>query len=106
MGEYVLRVELLGQIDTWASDLGSERIFWLNDMAGTGKSTISRTVAQKFADKGDLGASFFFKWGEGDHGHAEFFITTIAAQLVRKLPTLAPHVQMRSRPTQLSLGKL
>ena len=45
-GEYVLRVELLRQIDTWASDLGSECIFWLNGMAGTGKSTISRTVAQ------------------------------------------------------------
>jgi hypothetical protein len=92
-GEYVLRVEILRQIDTWASNLGSECIFWLNVMAGTGKSTISRTAAQKLTDKGDLGASFFFKRGEGDRGHAGFFITTIAAQLVQKLPTLAPHVQ-------------
>lgn len=87
------RVELLRQIDTWASDLGSECIFWLNGMAGTGKSTISRTVAQNFTNKGDLGASFFFKRGEGDRGHAGLFITTIATQLVRKLPSLAPHVQ-------------
>ena len=87
------RVELLRQIDTWASDLSSECIFWLNGMAGTGKSTISRTVAQNFADKGDLGASFFFKRGEGDRGHAGSFIATIAAQLVQKLPSLAPHVQ-------------
>jgi hypothetical protein len=87
------RVELLRQIDTWASDRGSERIFWLNGMAGTGKSTISRTVAQNFADKGDLGASFFFKRGEGDRGHAGLFIATIATQLVQKLPSLAPHVQ-------------
>ena len=87
------RVELLRQIDTWASDLSSECIFWLNGMAGTGKSTISRTVAQNFANKGDLGASFFFKRGEGDRGHAGLFITTIATQLVQKLPSLAPHVQ-------------
>jgi hypothetical protein len=87
------RVELLRQIDTWASDQGSECIFWLNGMAGTGKSTICRTVAQNFADKGDLGASFFFKRGEGDRGHAGLFITTIATQLVQKMPSLAPQVQ-------------
>jgi len=58
------RVGLLHQIDNWAGDPDSERIFWLNGMAGTGKSTISRTVAQKFADKGELGASFFYKRGE------------------------------------------
>ena len=61
-------------------------------MAGTGKSTISRIVAQKFADKGDLGASFFFKKGEGDRGHVRLFIITIATQLVQKLPSLTPHV--------------
>lgn len=62
-------------------------------MAGTGKSTISRTVAQNLADKGDLGASFFFKRGEGDRGHAGLFIATIATQLVQKIPSFAPHVQ-------------
>jgi hypothetical protein len=62
-------------------------------MAGTGKSTISHTVAQNFADKGDLGASFFFKRGEGDRGHAGLFIATIATQLVQKIPSLAPQVQ-------------
>jgi hypothetical protein len=50
-------------------------------------------VAQNFTDKGDLGASFFFKRGEGDCGHVDLFITTIATQLVQKLPSLAPHVQ-------------
>jgi len=62
-------------------------------MAGTGKSTISRTVAQNFADLGFLGASFFFKRGEGDRGRAAMFFTTIAAQLVQRLPSLAPHVR-------------
>ncbi|PQE03932.1 vegetative incompatibility HET-E-1 protein [Rutstroemia sp. NJR-2017a BVV2] len=87
------RAELLRQIYSWAGGGGSERIFWLNGMAGTGKSTISRTVAQNFADKGELGASFFFKRGEGDRGHAGMFFATIATQLVQQLPSLAPHVK-------------
>ena len=62
-------------------------------MAGTGKSTISRTVAQSFADRGLLGASFFFKRGERDRGNAALLFTTIAAQLVTKEPDLAPHVR-------------
>jgi hypothetical protein len=61
-------------------------------MAGTGKSTISRTVAQSFADKGSLGASFFFKRGERDRSSAALLFTTIAAQLVAKVPALATDV--------------
>ncbi|KAL4766716.1 hypothetical protein BDW60DRAFT_201961, partial [Aspergillus nidulans var. acristatus] len=45
-------------------------IFWLSRMAGTGKSTIARTVAQYFKKDGILGASFFFKRGRGDQGSA------------------------------------
>jgi Mrp family chromosome partitioning ATPase len=55
-------------------------IFWLSGMAGTGKSTISRTVAQCFAEDGQLGASFFFKRGERERGNASRFFTTIATQ--------------------------
>jgi hypothetical protein len=87
------RVDLLYQISSWASDPDSECIFWLNGMAGTGKSTISRTVAYNFANKGELGASFFYKRGEGDRGHAALFFTTITAQLIHKFPSLAPHVR-------------
>src|SRR5690242_5930826 len=80
------RVDLLNQINEWADGPG-ECIFWLNGMAGTGKSTISRTVAQNFADRGVLGASFFFKKGEGDRGRAALFFTTITTQLVDKFPS-------------------
>ena len=55
-------------------------------IAGTGKSTILRTVTQSFADERLLAASFFFKRGEGDRGNASRFFTTIARQLIVKIP--------------------
>ena len=70
-------------------------------MAGTGKSTISRSVAQNFDEKGYLGASFFFKRGEGHRGDAGMFIETIVTQLVQKVPSIAPHVQ---RAIEADLG--
>ena len=57
-------------------------------MAGTGKSTIARTVARLFADEGQLGASFFFKKGEGDRGTAGRLFTTIAKDLMAHVPGL------------------
>jgi len=75
-----------GQIEAWADDPGGQCIFWLNGVAGTGKSTISRTIADRFKKQGILGASFFFKRGERDRGNAALFFTTIAAQLVSQKP--------------------
>ncbi|OCK95059.1 WD40 repeat-like protein [Cenococcum geophilum 1.58] len=87
------RIDLLRQIRDWADDPQSKCILWLNGMAGTGKSTISRTVAQSFADAGQLGASFFFKRGEGERGNASRFFTTIAVQLGRTVPAMVPYVR-------------
>ncbi|KAJ5503990.1 hypothetical protein N7463_006864 [Penicillium fimorum] len=48
------RTELLSRITDWAKS-DDKFIFWLNGMAGTGKSTIARTVAQGFEERGLLG---------------------------------------------------
>ncbi|ETS82541.1 hypothetical protein PFICI_04417 [Pestalotiopsis fici W106-1] len=82
------RVDLLREIMEWTDNPSTECIFWLNGMAGTGKSTISRTVARSLQERGALGASFFFKRGEQDRGHARLFFTTIASQLVIWKPAL------------------
>jgi hypothetical protein len=87
------RVELLGQIIAWAKEDDSKPIFWLNGMAGTGKSTIARTVAQLFASQQLLGASFFFKRGEGERGNAARFFTTIATALMARLPEMIPGIR-------------
>ncbi|KAL7933019.1 hypothetical protein V8C35DRAFT_306054 [Trichoderma chlorosporum] len=86
------RNHIITQIREWSTNASSQSIFWLNGMAGTGKSTISRTMAQSFAERNMLGASFFFKRGGGDRGRTSFLITTIAAQLVRRIPSVAPRI--------------
>lgn len=83
------RVALLYQLDDWVKAPDSKAVFWLNGMAGTGKSTIARTVASQAAESGRLGASFFFKRGEGDRSGTSKFFSTIAAQLARKEPSFA-----------------
>ncbi|KAF2417699.1 hypothetical protein EJ08DRAFT_575532, partial [Tothia fuscella] len=87
------RVELQHKIMEWADDPKGKSIFWLNGMAGTGKSTIARTIAYSFASRNQLGASFFFKKGEGDRGNASRFFTTIAVHLVAHIPQLLPGVR-------------
>ncbi|CAP61990.1 uncharacterized protein PODANS_5_1230 [Podospora anserina S mat+] len=87
------RVGLQRDIMAWADDPQGECIFWLNGMAGTGKSTISRTVAQLFADQNLLGASFFFKRGEKDRSNAALLFTTIATQLIVKEPSLVSYIK-------------
>lgn len=55
-------------------------------MAGTGKSTIARTVCDHYDKEGSLGASFFFSRDGSDVSNARLFFTTIAAQMARQIP--------------------
>lgn len=59
------RLDILQQIRDWAFQPESKSIFWLSGPAGTGKSTISYTIAKEF-EQDVLAATFFFKRGEGD----------------------------------------
>ena len=85
------RVALLGQLQEWSND-HKRCIFWLSGMAGTGKSTIARTIAHKFHQQNSLGASFFFSRGAGDLGHAASFVGTLAHQLADALPLFKRYV--------------
>ena len=60
------RTELWEEIMEWTDRSDDRCIFWLNGIAGTGKSTVARTIASIFDDKGNLGGSFFFSKGGGD----------------------------------------
>ncbi|KAK6503823.1 hypothetical protein TWF481_008829 [Arthrobotrys musiformis] len=89
------REQLLKDFHAWVatSQNDTKQIFWLSGAAGTGKSTISRTIATDLRAQGMLAASFFFKRGGGDRGNASKFVTTIAAGLCAHLPQLSPYVE-------------
>ena len=86
------RVKLLQLIIDWFNNPDSKQIYWVNGMAGTGKSTISRTVARDLQKQGRLGASFFFKRNEADRRNASKLFTTLAAQLAENVPSIQPSI--------------
>ena len=87
------RVELLQDIREWAEQSESKLMFWLNGAAGTGKSTIARTISAELASQGRLGASFFFKKGEADCSNASLFFSSVIAQLMKAIPSLVPYIE-------------
>ncbi|KAI8648817.1 NACHT domain-containing protein [Fusarium sp. Ph1] len=99
------RVDLLEGISRWIADPDSKTIYWLNGMAGTGKSTISRTVARSRSKQGDLGASFFFKRGETDRGNLSKVVSTLACQLARNVPGVASVIKQALDADPAIVGK-
>ncbi|KAF9884070.1 hypothetical protein FE257_002300 [Aspergillus nanangensis] len=86
------RINVLHQINEWIYQQDTRTLFWLNGLAGTGKSTIARTVARRSDDAGLLGASFFFSRGGGDTGNSRKFATSIARQLAIQSSILEEHI--------------
>jgi WD40 repeat protein len=82
------RVDILRRILVWAEGPDGRSIYWLCGGAGTGKSTISRTIARMLLDKRQLGASFFFKRSHAGRGNADRFFPTIVRQLADRIPAL------------------
>ena len=80
------RKDILWEIECWLTSNQGQRIFWLNGLAGTGKSTIAQTVAEmSFAD-GRLGASFFCSRGSEARRNLKAIFPTLASQLAYQYP--------------------
>jgi hypothetical protein len=75
----------------WAGGRDDCGVYWLNGMAGTGKSTIARTIARRCAEQKQLGASFFTRGG-GDLASARKFVTSVARQLAAASAPLKRHI--------------
>ena len=56
----------------------------MNGLAGTGKSTIAKTVAERLFADGQLGASFFCSRDFEDRRNLQLIFPTLATQLARK----------------------
>ena len=75
------RVDVLWQIEQWLTDKHDRRVFWLNGLAGTGKSTIAQTFAETSFSDGKLGASFFCSRDFEDRSDIRTIFPTLAFQL-------------------------
>ena len=75
------RKDVLWEIERWLIGEQEQRVFWLNGLAGTGKSTIAQTVAETTFADGKLGASFFCSRDFADRSNLQAIFPTLAFQL-------------------------
>jgi hypothetical protein len=80
------RETILDEIESWTKDSNKSPVYWLNGVAGTGKSTIAQTIAERVFADGQLGASFFCSRDFKDRSDLQFIFPTLAFQLAYKYP--------------------
>ena len=80
------RKSVLDDIELWSKDSNVSPVYWLNGLAGTGKSTIAQTVAERLFSDGRLGASFFCSRDFKDRRNLHYIFSTLAFQLAQKYP--------------------
>ena len=76
----------------WAKDSQERRVFWLNGLAGTGKSTIAQTFSQMVAEDGTLGASFFCSRDYLNRRELKNIFPTLAYQLACRYPSFRSQI--------------
>ncbi|EDQ99574.1 WD-40 repeat-containing protein [Laccaria bicolor S238N-H82] len=86
------RVKVLEQLDTWASDANSSRVYWMVGMAGIGKSTIAHMFCEHLEAKNILGGSFFASRASEKTRNARLIIPVIAHSLARASPAIKVEV--------------
>ena len=80
------RGDVLLQLENWLEDKQGQHLFWVNGLAGTGKSTIAQTFAEITFAEGKLGASFFCSRDSEDRSNIQAIFPTLALQLAYRYP--------------------
>ncbi|CAG7854334.1 SubName: Full=Related to archipelago beta form (F-box-WD40 repeat protein) {ECO:0000313/EMBL:CCA76847.1} [Serendipita indica DSM 11827] len=87
------RRAVLETISRWAEDdMSGKPIFWVCDIAGSGKSTVAMSAMEMWRADGTLGGQFFFSMSNSEASTTEKFCSTMARELVHHIPELAPHI--------------
>ena len=86
------RIELLARIASWVDEPGQKPICWLNGRPGSGKSAVSQTVAETYANQKRLAASFFFSRRDLERRTTQHVVPTLTMQLLAFLPSIRPAV--------------
>ncbi|KAF8967493.1 hypothetical protein BDZ97DRAFT_524061 [Flammula alnicola] len=78
------RLEILKSVEEWLANTAIEqRAFWVSGLAGTGKSTLSTTIANMLRSVNRLGAFVFFDRDAQDRSDPGMLIRTVASQLAK-----------------------
>ena len=86
------RESVLDGIMRWANNSHDGHVFWLNGLAGTGKSTIAQTFSGMIAKAGILGASFFCSRDFLNRKELKNIFPTLAYQLACRYPAFRNHI--------------
>ena len=86
------RVALLESIVKWAYDAQSEQVYWLYGVAGSGKTTVAKTIARTVNEADMLGASFFCSRAFEERKDIKSIFVTIASQLASRNPLFCQEV--------------
>ncbi|CAE6529167.1 unnamed protein product [Rhizoctonia solani] len=78
------RTQVLNNCMVWAGDPRGAKIYWMNGMAGTGKTTIAYSFSEELEAAGQLAASFFCTRTSRECSEAKQIVPTLAYQLARR----------------------
>lgn len=76
------RADVLKFVTDWVSDTTcKQNVLWLYGLAGSGKSTISTTIADYYRNSGQLGAFIFFNRDVAERSNPVLVIRTLVYQI-------------------------
>src|SRR5882762_6892035 len=88
------RTHVLEFIVNWVNDSASQQnTLWLYGMAGSGKSTLSTTIASIFNHSGHLGAFLFFDRDVTERNDPAIVFRTLAYQLASSNPKIGQAIR-------------
>ena len=86
------RQSVLHDIMLWARNPQGQNVFWLNGLAGTGKSTIAQSFSDTVANERFLGASFFCSRDYLNRRELKNIFPTLSYQLACHYPSFRTHL--------------
>ena len=103
------REQILADLKEWAVNDAAPKVFWLNGMAGTGKTSIAHSFSERLDKNEILGASFFCsRSASREVRDASLIIPTIASTLSRLSPVFRSAISkvVEKKPDVDSFHKL
>ncbi|KAJ7161765.1 hypothetical protein C8R43DRAFT_314414 [Mycena crocata] len=99
------RTKVISELTEWAL-VSENKVLWMHAHAGSGKSTLSTTLANRFTDFGVLGSFVFFNRDVAQRSEPSGMIRTIAYQLGRHRKDIAECIRscMEELPRITDMG--